>query len=106
MAFDFALQLTGTVGKLESEVKNNIGAVLPGIATALKPTSGKGIVALIQLSAGIFGNCPEHAIDIDAKSSERSLIGMGVSKMLSDPEDWTPESEDEESPVYMDMLGS
>lgn len=64
-AFDFALHLTGAVGHMESEVNGKIGPSLPGIATALKPNSGKGLMALFQLP-GMLG----HRAKAEAKKEE------------------------------------
>ena len=45
---------------MESELNEKLGPSLPGIATALKPVPGKGLMALIQLSAGMLGHNKPH----------------------------------------------
>ncbi|XP_045025614.1 potassium channel subfamily K member 2 isoform X2 [Daphnia magna] len=50
--FDFALQLTGSMGNVKDEVECQ---PLPGIATAFKPGLGRGIFALMELSVKRLG---------------------------------------------------
>ncbi|KAI9564914.1 hypothetical protein GHT06_008655 [Daphnia sinensis] len=51
-AFDFALQLTGSMGNVKDEVERQ---PLPGVATAFKPGLGRGIFALMELSVRRLG---------------------------------------------------
>ncbi len=52
--FDFALQLTGSMGNLRSELELQ---PLPGLATAFKPAvPGRGLLSLVELSVKTLGH--------------------------------------------------
>jgi len=53
-AFDFALQLTGSMGNLRTELERQ---PLPGLATAFKPAvPGRGLLSLVELSVKTLGH--------------------------------------------------
>ncbi|EFX74420.1 hypothetical protein DAPPUDRAFT_324399 [Daphnia pulex] len=53
-AFDFALQLTGSMGNVRAELARQ---PLPGLATAFKPAvPGRGLLSLVELSVKTLGH--------------------------------------------------
>jgi hypothetical protein len=52
--FDFALQLTGSMGNVRAELERH---PLPGLATAFKPAvPGRGLLSLVELSVKTLGH--------------------------------------------------
>lgn len=62
--------MTESVGKLRTDFRGHWGATLPGIATALKPTPGRGLMALIQMSAGLLGKRPDEPPKLEEVSED------------------------------------